>query len=97
MTAFDIDHNGYLEVNDQLYQAVGQLGQILESLNLSLAQIPEAMKGNAEEIWVEEQRAWTSAYKEMTLKLNADSLASINTHEIFKDGDQHATRIMLQQ
>jgi uncharacterized protein YukE len=97
MTAFDIDHNGYLEVNDQLYQAVGTLGQILEGLNTSLAQIPEAMKGNAEEIWVEEQRAWTSAYTEMTGKLNADSLASINTHEIFKDGDQHATRIMLQQ
>jgi hypothetical protein len=96
MTSFDINHNGYLEVNEQLYRAVGQLGQILDDLNMSLARIPEAVKGNAEQIWSTEQSTWNGAYGRMQSRLNMNTLASINTHEIFKEGDIHATRIMLQ-
>lgn len=96
MTAFDIDHDGYLEVNEQLYQAVGNLNDILGNLNTALAQIPEAVRGNAEEIWQDLQTAWNKAAQDMNTKLNANTLASFNTHEIFKNGDQHATRIMLQ-
>ncbi|GAB3451617.1 WXG100 family type VII secretion target [Actinophytocola sediminis] len=96
MTSFDINHNGYLEVNEQLYQAVAQLGQILDDLSTSLARIPEAVRGNAEEIWSMEQREWNKSYEQMRNRLNLNTLASINTHEIFKEGDIQATRIMLQ-
>lgn len=95
MTAFDINHNGYLEVNEQLYAAVGKTGQILQTLDNALKNIPEAIKGNAEEIWQQEQANWRSAYTEMTERLDRNTMASINVHEIFKNGDLHSTKIML--
>lgn len=95
MTAFDINHNGYLEVNEQLYAAVGRAGQILETLETALKNIPEAIKGNAQEIWQQEQAEWRKGYTAMTEKLDRNTMASINVHQIFKEGDMHSTRIML--
>lgn len=95
MTAFDVNHDGYLDVNEQLYRAVGQLGTIIEELNTSLRNIPQATWGQAAPIWLENQQQWNSAYAEMTQRINLTSVSSINIHEIFKSGDQSGARIFL--
>ena len=95
MTAFDVNHNGYLEVNEQLYKAVGDLGSIIDNLNTALKNIPEASWGQATPIWQENQRQWNIAYGEMTTRINTTSVSSINVAEIFKGGDNQGARIML--
>jgi len=95
MTAFDINHDGYLDLNEQLYRAVGDLGTIIENLNTALKNIPQASWGQATPIWEENQRQWNIAYGEMTTRINATSVSSVNIHEIFKGGDSQGARIML--
>ena len=96
MTSFDINNDGLLDVNEQLYRSVGRIGNIIERLNEVLRNQGEALKGNASEIWADLQRDWTAAYADMQSKLNVTTLASINVHEIFKEGDLQSTRVMLQ-
>ncbi|MDA3649897.1 hypothetical protein LZ318_24865 [Saccharopolyspora indica] len=93
MTAFDVNHNGYLEVNEQLLQSVRTLGTILEQLNTGLKNIPEASWGQAQPIWLESQRQWDRSYQQMTERINLTSVSSINIHEIFRNGDQQGARI----
>jgi len=95
MTAFDVNHNGYLEINEQLYKAVGDLGTIIDNLNTALKNIPAASWGQATPIWEDNQRQWNGAYVEMTSRINTHSVSSINIHEIFKGGDGQGARIML--
>jgi hypothetical protein len=96
MTAFDVNHDGYLDLNEQLYRAVGQLGTILEQLNAALKNIPEASWGQAAPIWLENQQRWNSSYQQMTERINLTSVSSINIHEIFKNGDNAGARIFIQ-
>ncbi|GAA3014358.1 hypothetical protein [Actinokineospora diospyrosa] len=95
MTAFDIDHDGYLELNEQLYMYVRQLGDILTNLNTSLKNIEVATQGKATPLWQEAQQQWTLTYTDMETKLNSQSLSSINVHEIFSEGDSRGQGIML--
>ena len=95
MTAFDINHNGYLDLNEQLYRSVGNLGTILEELNVALRNIPQATWGSAEPIWLEHQKLWDAQYQEMLKRINLTSISSINIHEIFKEGDNRGARIFL--
>ncbi|MBM7773655.1 uncharacterized protein YukE [Actinokineospora baliensis] len=95
MTAFDIDHDGYLELNEQLYMYVKQLGEILTNLNTSLKNIDVATQGKATPLWQEAQLQWTQTYTDMETKLNSQSLSSINVHEIFSEGDSRGQGIML--
>ena len=95
MTAFDINHDGYLDLNEQLYRSVGNLGTILEDLNSALRNIPQATWGSAEPIWQENQRVWNTQYQEMLKRINLHSVSSINIHEIFKEGDNQGARIFL--
>ncbi|GGS30378.1 hypothetical protein [Actinokineospora fastidiosa] len=95
MTAFDIDHDGYLGVNEQLLGHVRTFGDIIENLNTALKNIPEAARGQATPIWLEAQTNWNRIYGEMQQKLNANTLSSINVHEIFRDGDRTGAQIML--
>lgn len=95
MTDFDINHNGYLELNEQLYKHVGSVQQIIDELNTALRNLPEAISGEALMLYQEQQTAWNSHCDGMVSKLNANTLASINVHEIFKGGDNAGTRIML--
>jgi uncharacterized protein YukE len=95
MTAFDVNHDGYLDVNEQLYRAVGQLGTIIEELNTALRNIPQAAWGDAQPIWLENQARWNAAYGEMTRRINVTTISSINIHEIFKGGDNMGARIFL--
>ncbi|PPK70914.1 hypothetical protein V5P93_002773 [Actinokineospora auranticolor] len=95
MTAFDIDHDGYLELNEQLYMYVRQLGDILTNLNASLKNIEVATQGKATPVWQEAQTTWTGTYTDMETKLNAQSLGSINAQEIFGEGDLRGQGIML--
>lgn len=96
MTAFDVNHDGYLDLNEQLYRAVGNLGTIIEQLNASLKNIPEASWGQATPIWQENQNQWNTAYQQMTERINLTSISSVNVHEIFKDGDLAGARLFLQ-
>ncbi|MBK1787787.1 WXG100 family type VII secretion target [Prauserella cavernicola] len=95
MTMFDVNHDGYLDLNEQLYRAVGQLGDVLERLNNRLRNIPEATWGSAQPIWLESQNQWNSAYQQMTQDINAKAVSSVNIHQIFKDGDTQGGRIFL--
>ncbi|MGW5050418.1 WXG100 family type VII secretion target [Actinokineospora sp. NPDC004072] len=95
MTSFDIDHNGYLELNEQLLMHVRSVGDILENLNSALRNIPSAARGQATPVWLEAQQNWTRIYQEMQQKLNASTLSSSNVHEIFQNGDNAGARIML--
>ncbi|WP_026422621.1 hypothetical protein [Actinokineospora inagensis] len=95
MTAFDIDHDGYLQLNEQLYMYVRQLGDILDALNGALKNIEVATQGKATALWQEAQQNWTNTYAEMETKLNAHSLSSINVHDIFSNGDSRGQGIML--
>ena len=96
MTAFDIDHDGYLELNEQLYMHVNQLGDIIDNLNTALRNIGAATKGKATPLWQEAQFNWNLAYEDMKNKLNRQSMSSINVHEIFSEGDNRGQGIMLQ-
>jgi uncharacterized protein YukE len=95
MTAFDVNHNGYLEVNEQLYQHVGTLGTIINDLNQALRNIPDASRGQSTPIWLEHQTRWNAAYEDMTQRINATTVSSVNVHEMFKGGDNTGARIML--
>jgi hypothetical protein len=95
MTAFDIDHNGYLELNEQLLMHVGSVGTILETLNTALKYIPAATEGQATPLWQEQQNSWNGIYLEMQSKLNLNTLSSINVHEIFQNGDNTGAQIMI--
>jgi len=94
MTAFDINHNGYLEVNEQLLSHVRTVGTILENLNASLKGIGDATRGQATPLWIEQQNQWNGIYVEMQNKLNTQTLSSINVHDIFKEGDVRGAKIM---
>jgi hypothetical protein len=96
MTSFDVNHNGYLEINEQLYKAVGNLGVIIEDLNSALRNIPAAAWGGAQPIWLEYQTKWNAAYQEMVNQINATTVSSINVHEIFKQGDNRGAQIFIQ-
>jgi hypothetical protein len=95
MTAFDVNHNGYLEVNEQLYQHVRTLGTIIEELNTALKNIPDASRGQSTPIWLEHQQRWNAAYEDMTQRINTTTVSSVNVQEIFKGGDDTGARIML--
>jgi hypothetical protein len=94
MTAFDINHNGYLELNEQLLAHVSSVGTILDTLNTALKHIPNATQGQATPLWQEQQNSWNGIYMEMQNKLNLNTLSSINVHEIFKNGDNAGAQIM---
>jgi len=96
MTAFDVNHDGYLDLNEQLYKSVGDLGTILEQLNSALKNIPEASWGQAAPIWQENQNQWNRSYQLMTERINLTSVSSVNIHDIFKGGDNTGARIFLQ-
>jgi hypothetical protein len=96
VTSFDINHDGYLDINEQLLQAVRRMGDIIQSLNAHLASIPSAVWGGPLPIWEGNQRIWNAEYEEMTTKINGHTISSINIHDIFKQGDYNGTRIMLQ-
>jgi uncharacterized protein YukE len=96
MVSFDINHNGYLELNEQLYKAVGELSQIVGDLNMALRNTPDAAHGKATPLWEEEQRTWNTHMGEMNSKLNEETLRSIDVHEIFKEGDNTGTKIFIQ-
>ena len=96
MTAFDVNHDGYLDLNEQLYRAVGELGTILEDLNGALRNIPQATWGQAAPIWLENQHQWNGSYQAMTERINLTSVSSVNIHEIFKNGDTSGARIFIQ-
>ncbi|MER6992728.1 hypothetical protein ABT337_30000 [Saccharopolyspora hirsuta] len=96
MTAFNVNHAGYGDVNQQLVQAVQNLGTILEQLNSALKNIPEASWGQAQPIWLENQNQWNRSYQTMTERINLTSVSSINIHEIFRGGDNAGARIFNQ-
>lgn len=96
MTSFDINHNGLLELNEQLYKAVGELNQVVQDLNMALRNSPEAAYGKVSPLWEEEQRTWNAHMETMNSKLNAESLRSIDVHEIFKEGDHTGTKLFIQ-
>lgn len=95
MTDFDINHNGYLELNEQLYKHVTTVRQIIDELNTTLRNLPEAISRDALTLYQQQQTAWNAHCSGMETKLNEHTLASINVHEIFKDGDACGTKIML--
>ncbi|WP_447002027.1 WXG100 family type VII secretion target [Saccharothrix isguenensis] len=95
MTAFDIDNNGYLELNEQLLMHVKSVGEILDGLNTVLKGITTATDGKATPLWLDLQTQWSTAYQQMAEKLNINTLSSINVHEIFGNGDNRGARIML--
>ncbi|GAA4613312.1 WXG100 family type VII secretion target [Saccharopolyspora hordei] len=96
MTAFNVNHAGYSDVNQQLVQAVQTLGTVLDDLNKSLKNIPEASWGEAQPIWLEHQNNWNRSYQAMTERINLTSVSSINIHEIFQNGDNTGARIFAQ-
>lgn len=96
MTAFDINHDGYLDLNEQLYRHVGTLGTIISDLNSALKNIPDASQGQSTPLWLDYQTKWNAAYEDMTERINLTTTSSVNVHEIFKGGDYTGTRIMLQ-
>ncbi|MFD2420776.1 WXG100 family type VII secretion target [Amycolatopsis pigmentata] len=96
MTSFDINHDGLLELNEQLYKAVSELGQMVDDLNMALRNIPDSVHGKVAPLWEEQQRTWNASMEDMRTKLNADTLRSIDVHEIFKEGDYTGTKIFIQ-
>ncbi|WP_434444128.1 WXG100 family type VII secretion target [Lentzea sp. E54] len=95
MSQFDINNNGYLEVNEQLLRHVNNVGEIINEINGALAGISAATDSKATPIWLELQRNWNAAYEEMKTKLNVSTMSSINVHQIFTDGDNAGARIMM--
>ncbi|MDQ2589057.1 hypothetical protein [Saccharothrix yanglingensis] len=95
MTSFDINNNGYLDLNEQLLLHVRTTGDILQELNTVLNNISSATKGQATPLWLELQANWNRTYQEMQTKLNTNTMASINVHEIFGGGDNRGATIML--
>lgn len=96
MDSFDINHDGLLELNEQLWKAVKELQQIVDDLNMSLRNLPEAVKGNAQDLWASDQQTWNTHMQDMNTKLNAETLRSFDVHEIFKEGDLTGTKIFIQ-
>ncbi|MFT7841742.1 hypothetical protein Q5530_36875 [Saccharothrix sp. BKS2] len=95
MTSFDINNNGLTELNEHLYRQVHTVGEILENLNAVMASVPTAVDNKATGVWLELQKEWNNAYTEMTQKLNRNTLASIDVHEIFNNGDNRSATIMM--
>lgn len=95
MTAFDINHDNYLDLNEQLLRAVERVGQLLEQMNTVMAQTPAGVWGSALPIIQEDQRLWNEAYTRLHEEINRTTVASINIHDIFREGDFQSTRIML--
>jgi hypothetical protein len=95
MTAFDINHDNYLDLNEQLLRAVERVGQLLEQVNTVMASTPAGVWGAALPIIQEDQKLWNGAYTELLDEINRTTVASINIHDIFKEGDHRGTRIML--
>lgn len=95
MTAFDIDGNGYLQLNEQLLMHVNTVGQIIQDLNGVLKHIVEAVDNSATPLWIDAQTSWNAAYTRMSQQLNTSTLSSINVADIFNQGDRQGARIML--
>lgn len=96
MTSFDINHDGLLQLNDQLYRAVGELDSYVQDINMTLRNIPEAIESGATQLWQERQNTWNRAMQDIHARLNTDTLRSIDVHEIFKEGDYTGTKIFIQ-
>ncbi|MGX7828858.1 hypothetical protein ACTG9Q_27585 [Actinokineospora sp. 24-640] len=94
MTSFDINNNGYLEVNEQLLMQVRITGDIIEELNNVLKHSAAAVDSSATLPWLEAQAGWNEAYRQMSQKLNASTLSSINVADIFNQGDRQGARVM---
>ncbi|OLF17633.1 hypothetical protein [Actinophytocola xanthii] len=94
-TTFDINHDGYLDINEQLLREVRELGRIISDLNTALLNIPEAIWGDAELIYREEMADWNQIYGRIHEEINEKTMSSIDVHEIYKNGDYQGTRIML--
>ena len=96
MTAFDVNHDGHLEINEQLYKAVGNLGAVIDDLNSALRDIPQPARDGAQPIWLEYQTRWNAAYQEMVNQINASTVSSINVHEIFRQGGNRGAQTFVQ-
>ncbi|OLR93344.1 hypothetical protein [Actinokineospora bangkokensis] len=94
MTSFDINNNGYLDVNEQLAMHVKTVGQILQDLNGVLKHTAEAIDSKATPLWLEQQTQWNQAYQDMMTQINLGTMSSINVHEIFQNGDNLGAKIM---
>ncbi|MEV0089831.1 hypothetical protein AB0L88_37215 [Saccharopolyspora shandongensis] len=94
MSRFDINHDGYMDLNEQLRQCHVAAGVIIEELNQGLKKIPEGMQGQAEVLWGPLQAEWNRLYAKMSEAFNDNVTKSFKVHEIFKDGDNMGARIM---
>ena len=77
MTTFDINGNGYLDVNEQLLMYVKTVGEILDELNGVLKHTVDAVDSAATPLWLEQQQSWNSAYLEMQTKINMGTMSSM--------------------
>jgi uncharacterized protein YukE len=93
VTQFDINHDGYADANDQLLGHVNEMGDILETLDTVLRNIPDAYGGQAAPVWAEDQSNWQKAYQEMLTNLQGVYGKSIKVAEIFAQGDIDGMRI----
>ncbi|GAA1982264.1 hypothetical protein [Amycolatopsis minnesotensis] len=94
MSRFDVNHDGYMDVNESLRQCHVATGVILEELNAKLRNISEGFGGKAATVWAPLQADWTKIYQSMQSDFNDSVTRSFNVHEIFKEGDNMGARIM---
>ncbi|WP_329791558.1 hypothetical protein V1227_06455 [Lentzea sp. DG1S-22] len=95
MTSFQIDHNGYADLNMRLAQQVSIGQEIITNLNNSLRRIDEAVQGNAASLWNERQLDWNRTYERIQMQLANSLQTSRDVHQIFGEGDSRGARIMM--